>query len=257
MRQIFMSLPFLLIASWGSASSPDPRLGHLEPATASGFPSSEQVNDRMTKLRPEVDKAMKVAPANSNDLSRIVAEKPVVSLPPTPPGRQQGRQGFDLDKIIADYERIQTGNLPSTGKPYELLVLLSFSMPEPIIKTYLEQAARYKATVVFRGTPSGDLMQFTKIQQRLVGLKPKAMPRVDINPNAFKKYDIKRVPSIVLGHTPPGQKLDESGCAPASDYLVMTGEVSIPYALNAFSRSRNSSLLKLVNTVSMSAGERP
>lgn len=257
MRQIFLILPMLVSVSWAETTPPDPRLGLLEPATASGFPTAEQVNDRMAKLRPEVDKAMKVAPSNGHDLSRIVAEKPVVSLPPTPPGAPRDKQGFDLDKIIADYERIQTGNLPSTGKPYELLVLLSFSMPEPIIKSYLEQAAKYKATVVFRGTPSGDLMQFSKIQQRLVGLKPAAMPRVDINPNAFKKYDIKRVPSIVLGRTLPGQKLDESGCAPASDYLAITGEVSVPYALNAFKRSRNSALLKLVNTVSMTVGERP
>lgn len=228
-----------------------PDLTGLAPAEDSGFPDAAVIKSKIAELQPLVSEAMNVAPANRNELDVHVSQAPVVAMPPTPKGAET--KGFDLGRIVADYERLQAGGSAEGQAEHELLVLISFSMPDAVIKQYLEQAARYKATIVLRGTPDGDLKSIGATQQRLVALKPQAMPRVDINPNAFRKYDIKRVPSIVLGHTKPGQRLDENGCAPAEDYLVVTGEVSIPYAMSLFRRSQSDELRRLVQLVQAGA----
>jgi conjugal transfer pilus assembly protein TrbC len=71
--------------------------------------------------------------------------------------------------------------------------------------------------------------------QQLIGTRPVA---VQIDPRAFDRYAIQRVPSFVLAR-PGAHDTACSGeqCARSDDHVVAVGDVSLDYALAHFQRS--------------------
>jgi len=128
------------------------------------------------------------------------------------------REGIDLKKMLAADAQKKSGT--------DLIVFVSFSMPDDILASYSEQAKEAGATLVLRGLVENSI---TKTQRRAIPLN-KQLAAWDVNPGLFRKFDIKRVPAIVLADSKEGQTI-EDGCAPPSASLQVEGAVSIKQAL--------------------------
>ena len=72
----------------------------------------------------------------------------------------------------------------------EVLVFVSFSMPEASLKTLFDTAAKHKAVLVMRGLYEDS---FVKTAEKLQNMEITA----DINPELFETYSIEHVPVFV------------------------------------------------------------
>lgn len=116
--------------------------------------------------------------------------------------------------------------LVSKKSKFELIIFVSFSMPDDLLRQYSAQAVESGATLVLRGLYDGSI---AKTQARAIPVNP-ANARLDVAPALFKKFRIETVPAIVLTDTANGSVL-ENGCARESDYLKVEGDISIRQAL--------------------------
>ena len=116
-----------------------------------------------------------------------------------------------------------------------LLVFVSLSMPRPTLQRLVGQAARAKASIVLRGFANGSLRDTVAQVQGLIGSRQVA---VQIDPLAFDRYAVIRVPTFVLVRDGTRPVACASGsCAPADSFLRTSGDVSLDYALEHMRRS--------------------
>jgi conjugal transfer pilus assembly protein TrbC len=116
-----------------------------------------------------------------------------------------------------------------------LLVFVSLSMPRPTLQRLVDQAARAKASIVLRGFANGSLRDTVAQVQGLIGSRQVA---VQIDPQAFDRYAVTRVPTFVLVRDGTRPVACASGsCAPADSFLRTSGDVSLDYALEHMRRS--------------------
>ncbi len=124
--------------------------------------------------------------------------------------------------------------LPGADEP-RLLVFISLGMPEAALSRLVDQAARARAQLLLRGLSEGSLPRTAARIQQLIGTRPVA---VQIDPRAFDRYAIQRVPAFVLARA-GGTATACSGeqCARSDDHVMAAGDVSLDYALNHVQRS--------------------
>jgi len=116
-----------------------------------------------------------------------------------------------------------------------LLVFVSLSMSRPTLQRLVDQAARAKASIVLRGFANGSLRDTVTQVQGLIGSRQVA---VQIDPLAFDRYAVTRVPTFVLLRDGTRPVACASGsCAPADSFLRSSGDVSLDYALEHMRRS--------------------
>lgn len=116
-----------------------------------------------------------------------------------------------------------------------LLVFVSLSMPRPTIQRLLDQAARAQASVILRGFANGSLRETVAQVQALTGARRIA---VQVDPQAFDRFSIARVPSFVLVRDGTRPVSCASGtCAPSEAFLRASGDVSLDYALEHMQRT--------------------
>jgi len=116
-----------------------------------------------------------------------------------------------------------------------LLVFVSLSMPRSTLQRLVDQAARAKASIVLRGFANGSLRDTVAQVQGLIGSRQVA---VQIDPLAFDRYAVTRVPTFVLVRDGTRPVACASGsCAPADSFLRTSGDVSLDYALEHMRRS--------------------
>ena len=110
-----------------------------------------------------------------------------------------------------------------------LFVFVSLSMPQATLQRLVDQAARAKASVFIRGLVSGSLRDTVTQVQSLIGQRDVA---VQIDPQAFDRFAIERVPSFVLVRDGTRPVSCASGtCAPPEGFVRTSGDVSLDYAL--------------------------
>ncbi|MDD5332878.1 MAG: type-F conjugative transfer system pilin assembly protein TrbC [Rhodoferax sp.] len=115
-----------------------------------------------------------------------------------------------------------------------LFVFISLSMPQATLRRLVDQAARAQASVFIRGLAGGSLRTTVAQVQGLIGQRQVA---VQIDPQAFDRFDIERVPSFVLVRDGTRPVSCASGlCAPPEGFLRTTGDVSLDYALEYMQR---------------------
>ncbi len=115
-----------------------------------------------------------------------------------------------------------------------LMVFVSLSMPEPTLRKLLEQGARAQATLFIRGLVDNSIRTTVTRVQDLIGQAPVA---IQIDPQAFDRFGVERVPSFVLVRDGTRPASCASGvCSPPQAYVKVTGDVSIDYALDAMRR---------------------
>lgn len=116
-----------------------------------------------------------------------------------------------------------------------LLIFISLSMPQPTLQRLIDQAARAQASIVLRGFADGSLRTTVAQVQRLIGDRHVA---VQIDPQAFDRYAVTRIPAFVLvrdGARPVA--CADGSCAPSESFLRTSGDVSLDYALEYMQRS--------------------
>ena len=119
-----------------------------------------------------------------------------------------------------------------------LLVFVSLSMPRPTCNAHLvDQAARGQGlSIVLRGFANGSLRDTVAQVQGLIGSRQVA---VQIDPQAFDRFSVTRVPTFVLVRDGTRPVACASGsCAPADSFLRTSGDVSLDYALEHMRRRR-------------------
>lgn len=124
--------------------------------------------------------------------------------------------------------------LPGADEP-RLIVFISLGMPEAALSRLVDQAARARAQLLLRGLSEGSLPRTAARIKKLIGTRPVA---VQIDPRAFDRYAIRRVPAFVLaraGGTDPACSGEQ--CARSDDHVIAAGDVSLDYALDHFQRS--------------------
>ena len=111
------------------------------------------------------------------------------------------------------------------------LVLISFGMPDSQIRGLLQEAHRMKAAVVIRGLLHDD---WNRTIRKLHGLADEGLAGVSIDPTAFTRFNVSRVPTFIL----PLERLDPctpDGCRPVR-HVRATGSASLSYFLDFVAR---------------------
>jgi len=109
----------------------------------------------------------------------------------------------------------------------DLIIFASFTMPTASLKRLIKQANLVGASVVLRGLKNNSIKQ-TGLAIQALG---EPMGNVVVNPNAFIKYKVKVVPTIVLASAAKINQVDQVGCALPDHYVAVSGDVSLDYAL--------------------------
>jgi conjugal transfer pilus assembly protein TrbC len=144
---------------------------------------------------------------------------------------------IDLEAIARGYAA-QSDGVPAQGATTApgLLVFVSLSMPRPTLQRLIAQAARARATVVLRGFVNGSLRETVRLVQPLIA---DTVVALQIDPPAFDRFEVQRVPTFVLVRNGARPQSCASGtCAPAADFVRVAGDVSLDYALAHMRQTR-------------------
>jgi len=144
---------------------------------------------------------------------------------------------IDLEALARGYATQATAMNQAQGLASGpgLLLFISLSMPRPTLQRLVDQAARAKASIVLRGFANGSLRDTVVQVQGLIGTRQVA---VQIDPQAFDRFSVTRVPTFVLVRDGTRPVSCASGsCAPADSFLRTSGDVSLDYALEQMRRS--------------------
>ena len=179
-------------------------------------------------LNSLMDKAQGTAATTRQQV--IVPKESVPSTAQSPIYKELTKEFFDTAQ-----QNTLTDKSKSGGS--ELLVFVSFSMPNALLASYSAQAKEAGATIVLRGMVEGSV---TKTQLRAAPLD-KEFAAWEINPGLFRKFNIKHVPAIVLADSRQAE-IVEDGCAIPSSFIYIDGDLSIRQAL-LLMRSRGSGLM--------------
>jgi len=184
--------------------------------------TDRDIEEARRKYRMPSDAELKAAPASP----RIDAlPQPVTRTP------------IDLEAIARGYTSRSDAMEAAQGLANGpgLFVFISLSMPRPTLQRLLDQAARARASVILRGFANGSLRETVAQVQELIGERNIA---VQIDPQAFDRFAVARVPSFVLIRDGARPASCASGtCAPPEAFLRTAGDVSLDYALDHMQRA--------------------
>lgn len=106
----------------------------------------------------------------------------------------------------------------------QVIVFISFSMPDASVKQWMRQAEKIHAPVVIRGLINNS---FKTTIQKMAELTKDNHGGVQIDPTLFRRFQINQLPAVVV--------LDEGDCLPGqscfANYDVIYGDVTLDYAL--------------------------
>ncbi|WP_237071202.1 type-F conjugative transfer system pilin assembly protein TrbC [Mycetohabitans sp. B2] len=190
------------------------------PATLTRKGAMPSVHD-IERERQKVERERKsMFDANNPDIQNSANVFPNV---PTPE-----RVGIDIEAITRQYER-----KAEARKMDDLMIFASFTMPRESLKRLVSQANRVGASVVLYGFKNNS---FKDTVQAINALDEPA-GNVVVNPNAFNKYKIKVVPTIVLAEAATLDSVDNEGSALHDQFAAVAGDVSLDYALDEIGRN--------------------
>lgn len=116
-----------------------------------------------------------------------------------------------------------------------LLVFISSSMPENMLKQYALDARRFGGVLVLRGFIEGDL---TKTISFIKSLNKGGVEAI-ISPHGFRQMDVRHVPTIAVISASTECYL--SDCERTPLYDKISGSVTLKYALEEISNSGENS----------------
>lgn len=183
----------------------------------------------------DIERARKAYPMPSDaELGRVpISSSPRIDALPHP----MAGAPIDLEALAKGYAAQSDAMAQAQGlvSGPGLLVFVSLSMPEAALRRLVDQAARAKASILVRGFVNGSLRATVARVQGLIGQRQVA---VQIDPQAFDRYAVTRVPSFVLLRDGMRPVACASGsCAPPEGFARTAGDVSLDYALEHIQRT--------------------
>lgn len=112
-----------------------------------------------------------------------------------------------------------------------LQIFVSSSMPISLLKSYTKEATKYNGVLVFRGLPEGSFYRLAKLVSDISGNNAEGIA-MQIDDEAFKAFNVKVVPTIVLSKTASIFSEQVKGGA----FDKVGGNVTIRYALEVFAK---------------------
>jgi conjugal transfer pilus assembly protein TrbC len=156
--------------------------------------------------------------------------RPVVPDPTKLP--QPATTGPDIARIAETYRQTTPGSVPGKDVP-ELMVFISFSLPKETLQRIITQAEKSGAVLVLRGLKGNSLTRMGEEIAELVGARNVT---AIIHPPAFKQFKVRQAPALVLARSGQASQIGEDGCAPASSFIRVDGDVTQDYALDLIER---------------------
>ena len=183
------------------------------------------------------------SPSSTQTNQQLESNRAAINSIDNLPGSNQslGAQSQALNNFLSGAKPAQA-NAPQAKYHSDLLIFISLSMPEEAIKGYAKQAKDYGATLMIRGFVDDKLSATRVAASRLDAIGA----AWQVNPQAFTKFKVNKVPAIVLA-TSESSSLTEEGCAPTGTYSQLYGDVQVGFALNKFyekSQAKISALAK-------------
>ena len=186
--------------------------------------SEQDIEQARQRHRMPSDAELQAAP---------VPARPNLYALPTPAARAP----IDLEALARGYasQAQEMSRAEGLVSGPGLLVFVSLSMPQPTLQRLIDQAARAQASIVLRGFADGSLRTTVARVQRIIGDRQVA---VQIDPQAFDRYAVTRVPTFVLVRDGARPVACAGGsCGPSEIFLRTSGDVSLDYALEYMQRS--------------------
>ena len=224
-----------------------PLLLGLCAAFAIGSPAQSQISPVVTEA--EIERARRETPTVTEQDIELARQKNALpseaghrSAPPNSPNiealpKPATQIPVDLEALARGYAGQSDAMAQAQGLTAGpgLFLFVSLTMPRATLQGLVDQAARAKATIVIRGFANGSLRDTVTQVQGLIG---KQQVAIQIDPLAFDRFAITKVPSFVLVRDGTRPVACANGsCAPADSFLRSTGDVSLDYALEYMQRS--------------------
>jgi conjugal transfer pilus assembly protein TrbC len=112
---------------------------------------------------------------------------------------------------------------------------VSLGIPDATMQRLVEQAERAHAVLVLRGIERDSIRETVLRVQRLIGNRQVSF---QIDPQAFERYGISKVPTFALVRAGAlAQKCAEHACMPGDSFASVAGDVSLDYALAHIQKS--------------------
>ena len=219
----------------------------LSAALVAGSPAQAQISPVVTEA--DIERARRETPTVTEQDIELARQKYALpndagqrSAPPNSPNLEALPQPatsvpVDLEALARGYAVQSDAMIQAQGLAAGpgLFIFVSLTMPRATLQGLVDQAARAKATIVIRGFANGSLRDTVAQVQGLIG---KQQVAIQIDPLAFDRFAISKVPSFVLVRDGTRPVACASGsCAPADSFLRSTGDVSLDYALEYMQRS--------------------
>jgi len=190
-------------------------------ASSSNFVLAQQLPTAsdIAKQQKQFNDAIGQVPnvAASPKLGTKMATGPVLVPAPNP------------EEVAKRYDKARQANRPKS--PTDLMIFVSLSMPQEVIKELTRQSKQYGATLVLRGFQDDSMMQTEQIIQVL----NTGGATWQVNPDAYKQFRVQTVPTFVLA-TAGATSILEEGCARPANYVSLNGNQSIDVALQTIKR---------------------
>lgn len=143
---------------------------------------------------------------------------------------KNGRQNTQLSRGVYELTKPTEPIATHLKKVSQIIVFLSFSMPEKSLEAWLLQCRQSGATPVIRGLIHNSFHE-TMIAIRRLSQKTGA--GVQLDPILFKTFDIQVVPAVVYAKDTPACP-SNMDCKTV-EYDKLYGDVSLDYALEKIS----------------------
>jgi type-F conjugative transfer system pilin assembly protein TrbC len=138
------------------------------------------------------------------------------------------------DGVIENKNLTGSGGLGRNYRDSVLLkVFISSSMGPELLKTYVRQARRYGAVLVFNGLPGNSWVKLNNMIMEIV--EDQEEVGIQIDPEEFDRFNIKTVPAFVL--IKEADLITDTSEEPAKDKVIydkVTGNIGIESALRLF-----------------------
>lgn len=220
-----------------------PALTALSAAWATGPVITEADIEHVRRAQPTVTE-QDIEQAQRKHLPFSAATPQEAQAHPTSGGpsvdalpQPMARTPIDLEALARGYAA-QTDTIEAAqglARGPGLFIFISLTMPQSTLQRLIAQAERARASVILRGFARGSLRETVAQVQPLIGQRQVA---VQIDPQAFDRFAITRVPSFVLvrdGTRP--ESCATGSCAPPQGFLRVLGDVSLDYALEHMQRA--------------------
>jgi conjugal transfer pilus assembly protein TrbC len=149
-----------------------------------------------------------------------------------PDVRVQRSQRVDINEVLRTAPKVERDT--ATGP----IVFVSLSMPMGSLVRLAADAQKVGGVLVMRGTVNGSLKQTVEAVQRL---SEKGV-EVQIDPQAFTRYQVTAVPAMVVDLSGPQGCEATKACANRSP--LVEGDVSLKYSLEYIARTSRPGRLK-------------